>query len=228
MQLQRILQSQGFGSRRLCRAIVYSGRVTVAGAPALDPSAEFPVGDLHFTVDGEEWRYAEHATLMLHKPAGYECSRAPQFHASVLELLPVPLRERGVQPVGRLDQDTTGLLLLTDDGALNHRLTSPKHHIHKTYRVGLKHPAEASICEQLLGGVQLNDEPAPSVALACELPDPLTLRMTIDEGKYHQVKRMIAAAGNRVESLHREAVGSLVLPADLAPGQWRWLPGFEA
>jgi 16S rRNA pseudouridine516 synthase len=218
-----MLHSQGFGSRRECRVLVYSGRVTVAGELTEDPSAEFDVGELRFAVDGTEWCFREHATLMLHKPAGYECSRAPQFHAGVLELLPPPLRARGVQPVGRLDQDTTGLLLLTDDGALNHRLTSPRHHVAKTYRVTLKHPADATLCQRLLEGVQLHDEPAPSLAMNCVLLDDLTLRMTIDEGKYHQVKRMVAAAGNRVEALHREAVGSVVLPEDLAPGEWRWM-----
>jgi 16S rRNA pseudouridine516 synthase len=135
------------------------------------------------------------------------------------------LRARGVQPVGRLDQDTTGLLLLTDDGALNHRLTSPRHHVPKTYRVTLKHPADTGLCQRLLEGVQLHDEPAPSLAINCVLLDAATLRITIDEGKYHQVKRMVAAAGNRVEALHREAVGSVVLPEDLGPGEWRWVSG---
>ena len=220
-----MLHSQGFGSRRECRVLVYSGRVTVAGELTEDPSAEFDVAELRFAVDGTEWRFREHATLMLHKPAGYECSRAPQVHASVLELLPPPLRARGVQPVGRLDQDTTGLLLLTDDGALNHRLTSPRHHVPKTYRVTLKHPADTDLCQRLLEGVQLHDEPAPSLAINCVLLDATTLRITIDEGKYHQVKRMVAAAGNRVEALHREAVGSVVLPEDLGPGEWRWVSG---
>ena len=205
MQLDRLLQSQGFGSRRQCRALVFSGRVSVRGVAAEDPSAAIAPEDLVFAVDGETWRYTEYATLMLHKPAGYECSRAPQHHASVLELLPVPLRARGVQPVGRLDQDTTGLLLLTDDGALNHRLSSPRHAVPKTYLATLKHAADGTLCEHLLGGVQLH--------------------IVICEGRYHQVKRMVAAAGNRVEALHREAVGDLVLPPDLAPGQWRWLHG---
>ena len=225
MQLDRLLQSQGFGSRRQCRALVFSGRVSVRGVAAEDPSAAIAPEDLVFAVDGETWRYTEYATLMLHKPAGYECSRAPQHHASVLELLPVPLRARGVQPVGRLDQDTTGLLLLTDDGALNHRLSSPRHAVPKTYLATLKHTADGKLCERLLGGVQLHDEPAPIAALRCELLADTTLRIVICEGKYHQVKRMVAAAGNRVEALHREAVGDLVLPPDLAPGQWRWLHG---
>ncbi len=224
--LERILHSQGFGTRHSCRALVRARRVTVAGTLTEDPFAEFDTGALVFAVDGQDWPFAEHALVMLNKPAGYECSRAPQFHASVLELLPPPLRERGVQPVGRLDQDTTGLLLLTDDGALNHRLTAPKHHVPKTYLATLKHPADATLCERLLGGVQLRDEPTPSVAIDCELMGPLTLRITIDEGKYHQVKRMIAAAGNRVEALHRESVGSLVLPVDLAPGAWKWVVDF--
>jgi len=228
MQVGRMLQSQGFGTRRACRVLVFEGRVRIHGRVVEDPSADVPVDDLCFSVDGEEWRYRERATVILHKPAGYECSREPQHHASVLELLPPPLRARGLQPVGRLDQDTTGLLLLTDDGALNHRLSSPRHAVPKTYLATLKHAAGPSLCERLLEGVQLHGEAVPFAALRCEMLHERQLRMVICEGKYHQVKRMVAAAGNRVESLHRESVGELVLPPDLAPGEWRWLDGVQS
>ncbi len=169
----------------------------------------------------------EFATLMLHKPAGYECSRKPMHHPSVLELLPRPLRLRGVQPVGRLDEDTTGLLLVTDDGQLNHVLSSARRKVPKIYRVTTRHAVDQDQVERLLAGVLLNDEPDPIAAAACEIAGEKLLRLTVTEGKYHQVKRMVAAAGNRVEALHREAVGELALPDDLGVGEWRWLSAVD-
>jgi 16S rRNA pseudouridine516 synthase len=160
---------------------------------------------------------------MLKKPTGYECSRKPLHHPSVLSLLPIPLRERDVQPIGRLDEDTTGLLLITDDGQLNHVLSSAKRKVPKVYIATTKHAVDQSQVDQLLGGVLLNDEPEPVRAAACEIAGENLLRLTLTQGKYHQVKRMVAATGNRVEALHREAIGELRLPFDLKPGEWRWL-----
>ncbi|HZX31031.1 MAG TPA: 16S rRNA pseudouridine(516) synthase, partial [Rhodocyclaceae bacterium] len=131
--------------------------------------------------------------------------------------------ERDVQPIGRLDEDTTGLLILTDDGKLNHVLSSPKKKIPKVYLATTKHPLDAAQIEAMLAGVVLHDDPEPVRAAACEIIEPTLLRLTITEGKYHQVKRMVAAAGNRVEALQRIALGDLVLPPDLKPGEWRWL-----
>lgn len=130
---------------------------------------------------------------------------------------------QGVQAVGRLDQDTTGLLLLTDDGSFIHRMNSPKHHVPKIYEVTLKHESTADQVERLLAGVVLDDDPVPVRAAACEATASHSLRLTLTEGKYHQVKRMLAAVGNRVERLHRSQIGTLTLPPDLMPGQWRWL-----
>ena len=150
-------------------------------------------------------------------------SRKPRHHPGVLALLPAPLRERGVQPVGRLDEDTTGLLLLTDDGALIHRLSSPKHHVPKVYELVTRHAVDAGQVDRLLAGVVLDDDPQPVRAAACEITGPQALRLTLTAGKYHQVKRMLAAVGNRVDALHRSAYGALVLPPTLAPGQWAWV-----
>ena len=130
---------------------------------------------------------------------------------------------QGVQAVGRLDQDTTGLLLLTDDGKFIHRMSSPRHHVPKVYEVTAKHPLDDKQVQKLLEGVVLEDDPKPVRASACEAVAPHRLRLTLTEGKYHQVKRMVAAVGNRVEALHRSQIGGLALPDDLAPGQWRWL-----
>jgi 16S rRNA pseudouridine516 synthase len=142
-----------------------------------------------------------------------------------MSLLPPPLRVRGVQPVGRLDEDTTGLLLLTDDGALIHRLTSPKKHVPKVYEIVTGDPVTDAQIEQLRAGVVLHDDPLPVRAAACERTGEQALRMTLLEGKYHQVKRMIAATGNVVTALHRSRYGVLALPDTLQPGEWQWLSG---
>ncbi len=234
MQLQDILFAQGFGTRRVCAGLIQQGLVQLgdAGAalPCTDATADFEPEGLKLQVQGMPWTCHTRAIIMLHKPAGIECSQKPSAWPSVYTLLPAPLRQRpnkgnvqGVQAVGRLDQDTTGLLLLTDDGQLIHRLASPRHLVPKVYEVTLKHPGDEGLMQRLLAGVVLDDDPRPVKAAACELPDPLHLRLTLTGGKYHQVKRMVAAAGNRVEALHRSQIGVLVLPADLAPGQWRWL-----
>jgi 16S rRNA pseudouridine516 synthase len=230
MQLQDVLYSQGFGTRRVCAGLIQQGRVTVAGETVTDATSELEAEGLAFTVGGVPWEYHEKAYLMLNKPAGTECSRKPSTYPSIYTLLPAPLRQRpqkgatqGVQPVGRLDQDTTGMLLLTDDGQFIHRMSSPRHHVPKVYDVTAKHPVDERQVKRLLEGVVLDDDPKPVRAAACELAGERSLRLTLTEGKYHQVKRMIAAVGNRVEGLHRSRIGRLALPADLQAGGWRWL-----
>jgi 16S rRNA pseudouridine516 synthase len=227
MRWSQLLFTQGFGTRRECSGLVAAGRVTAQGRVAGDGDEVHPVEGLTYEVDGRAWPYHARALLLLYKPAGYECSQRPRHHAGVLSLLPPPLRARGVQPIGRLDADTTGVLLLTDDGALIHRLTSPKHHVPKVYEVQCKHAIEPCQVEQLLHGVVLDDDPQPVRAVAAELPSPTHLRMTLTEGKYHQVKRMVAAVGNRVESLHRSAFGALTLAGLAEPGRWRWVQADE-
>ncbi len=245
MQLQDILYSQGFGTRRVCAGLIQQGFVEVYDKN--DPEAvikqavsatEYIADGLRFKVQGLDWDYREKAYLMLHKPSGAECSQKPSTWPSIYSLLPAPLRQRpqksavqGVQAVGRLDQDTTGLLLLSDDGAFIHRMSSPKKHLPKVYEITAKHALDEKQVHQLLKGVVLDDDPKPVRAAACEIVDNpldapaerLHLRLTLTEGKYHQVKRMLAAVGNRVEALHRSRIGALELPADLPPGQWRWL-----
>ena len=237
--LQDILYAEGFGTRRVCAGLVQQGRVERAGVLengetawglCLDPHVGFERDGLKLRVQGMDWVCHVRACILLHKPAGFECSQRPSAWPSVYTLLPAALRQRprrggvpGVQAVGRLDQDTTGLLLLTDDGALLHRLGSPRHHVPKVYEVTLRHAAGPELLEKLLAGVVLEDDPAPVRADHAELPTPLHLRLTLTSGKYHQVKRMVAAAGNRVEALHRSQMGGLTVPPGLAPGQWRWL-----
>ncbi len=232
MKLSQVLFSQGFGARRECEGLVLAGHVSLQGRICDDPFLEVEPEGLSFQVRGETWAYHAKALLVMNKPAGHECSQKPRHHPSVYSLLPPPLRRRDVQSVGRLDEDTTGLLLFTDDGALNHRLISPKRHVPKVYEAACKHPVTAEQVESLLSGVTLLDDPEPVRAAAAEAlgerGDGLHgLRLTLTEGKYHQVKRMVAAVGNRVEGLHRARFGGLSLPDDLAPGQWRWLAGPE-
>ena len=176
-----------------------------------------------FSVDGGNWQYREKVCVLMNKPAGYECSQRPQHHPSVLSLLPIQLRNRGVQSVGRLDEDTTGLLLLTDDGQFLHVYTSPKKNIVKMYRAMVKHPLTNSQLDSLISGVVLHDDPEPVAARFAIARDAHTLELTLTGGKYHQVKRMVAAVGNRVEALHRVRMGEFDLPADLKPGEWRYV-----
>jgi 16S rRNA pseudouridine516 synthase len=223
VQLERILHAQGFGSRKLCRILIINDKVTVNGEPCDDPSADFNVEGLHFTVEGESWEYRDHAYLLLHKPAHYECSHKTLHHPSIYRLLPAPLVERGVQCIGRLDEDTTGLILISDDGQFIHRMSSPKWKVPKVYEVTAKHAVDQKQIDALLKGVLLVDESETIAALACEQISGNVIHLTLAEGKYHQVKRMLAAVGNRVEALKRIRIGKLDLPDDLAVGQWRWL-----
>ncbi|HPW30280.1 MAG TPA: 16S rRNA pseudouridine(516) synthase [Rhodoferax sp.] len=241
MQLQEILYSQGFGTRRVCAGLIQQGFVHVymenqaqALVNVTEAATELVASGLRFRVQGVDWEYFEKAYLLLNKPAGTECSQKPSTYPSIYTLLPSPLRLRpqksavqGVQAVGRLDQDTTGMLLLSDDGQFIHQMSSPKKHSPKVYEVTAKHPLDDKQVQRLLAGVVLDDDPKPVKAAACEIVDAngaaLHLRLTLTEGKYHQVKRMLAAVGNRVEALHRSRIGGLELPPDLLPGQWRWL-----
>ena len=237
MQLQDILYTQGFGTRRVCAGLIQQGLVQVCESKEpfahvlyRESAIDIVANGLRFKVQGVDWPYHEKAYVMLHKPAGTECSQKPSTYPSIYTLLPSPLRLRpqkgavqGVQAVGRLDQDTTGLLLLTDDGKFIHRMSSPRHHVPKVYEVTVKHPLDERQVQKLLDGVVLDDDPKPVRAAACEAVGSHHLRLTLTEGKYHQVKRMVAAVSNRVEGLHRSQIGGLKLPDDLLPGQWRWL-----
>lgn len=222
MRISQVLFSQGFGTRRDCAGLIHAGEVAVAGRTIDDPDEDLPTEGLVFSVQGRAWPFHDKALVLLHKPTHYECSQKPRHHPGVLSLLPTPLRVRGLQPVGRLDEDTTGALLLTDDGTLIHRLTSPKHHVPKVYEITAKHPLADEQIARLTAGVVLDDDPKPVRAAAAERTGEFTLRLTLTEGKYHQVKRMLAAVGNRCEALHRGSIGALSLD-ELPVGQWRWV-----
>lgn len=223
MRLEQILFTQGFGTRHECRGLIVNGHVTINQTVVEDPQSDFDVNGLVFSVDGVNWPYVEKAIIAMNKPTGYECSRKPLHHPSVLSLLPASLRNRGVQPVGRLDEDTTGLLILTDDGALIHRLTHPKKHVSKIYRVTAKHAMTQEMFGRLLEGVMLDGEREKVAADDLVQIDDYVFEMQITQGKYHQVKRMVAAVGNRVSALHRVALGNYHLPDDLTVSKWRFI-----
>jgi 16S rRNA pseudouridine516 synthase len=235
----QLLYSQGFGTRRVCLGLVEQGMVQAMQdyrwQTVTDPYDEVaPEPGMNYRVQGQAWVYQPLAYIVLHKPASTECSHKPGRWPSVYSLLPAPLRQRptsgavqGVQAVGRLDQDTTGLLLLSDDGAFIHRMASPKHHVPKVYQVQCEQEVTPAQIRQLLAGVQLHDERQMVRAAAAAATGSHSLDLTLTEGKYHQVKRMLAAVGNQVVQLHRSRMGQFDLPTDLAPGQWRWLSPAE-
>lgn len=224
LTLDRILQSQGFGTRKWCRELIANGEVAVNGEVTLDYRASFETKALELTIFDEIWAYREHIYIVLHKPANFECSRKPSHHPGVLTLLPEQFFWREVQPVGRLDHDTTGLLLLSDDGAFIHAQSSPKRHIPKVYVATTQEPVSDVLIKQLLEGVQLHDEPLPLAAQSCRKLDAHQIEIVLEQGKYHQVKRMLAAAGNHCSALCRTSIGKLELSAlGLEEGEWCYL-----
>lgn len=224
MTLDRILQSQGFGTRKWCRELISDGEVSVAGQVVTDYRASFETAGFSFTIFDELWEYREHVYIALNKPSGYECSRKPSHHPGVLTLLPEQFTWRDVQPVGRLDHDTTGLLLMSDDGAFIHAQSSPRRHVPKLYLATTSAPVSDALVAQLLAGVQLHDEPAPLAAQSCRKVGDYQIEIVLEQGKYHQVKRILAAAGNHCAALRRTAVGKLTLDMlDLDGGEWCYL-----
>jgi 16S rRNA pseudouridine516 synthase len=224
LSLDRVLQSQGFGTRKYCRALIEDGDVAIHGEVQSSYKTLVDTDGLVLTVFDEEWIYREHVYIALYKPANFECSRKPSHHPGVLTLLPEQFTWREVQPVGRLDHDTTGLLLMSDDGPFIHAQSSPKRHIAKVYQATTQEPVTQALVDQLLAGVQLHDEPAPLAAQTCVQRGEHQLEIVLEQGKYHQVKRMLAAADNHCVALHRSQVGGLTLAAlGLEEGEWCFL-----
>ncbi len=222
--LDRILQSQGFGTRKWCGELVADGEVSIAGQTITDSRVAIETGGLVFRIFGESWAYREHIYIALNKPADFECSRKASHHPGVLTILPEQFARRDVQPVGRLDHDTTGLLLMSDDGPFIHAQSSPKRHIPKVYAATTHDPVTPELVAKLLSGVKLHDEPAPLAAVTCHMVDSHRIEIVLEQGKYHQVKRMLAAAGNHCVALQRTQIGSLKLDTlGLAEGEWCYL-----
>lgn len=224
LSLDRILQSQGVGTRKYCRQLIEDGEVVINGEVVDNYRAALDTEGLVFTLFDEQWEYRVQLYIAINKPADFECSRKPSHHPGVLTLLPEQFGWRDLQPVGRLDHDTTGLLLMSDDGAFIHAQSSPKRHIPKVYQATTQEPVTAELIEQLKAGVQLHDEPAPLAARSCRQLGDNLLEIVLEQGKYHQVKRMLAAAGNHCAALERTAIGGLTLEQlGLASGEWCYL-----
>jgi len=225
MRLDRYLSSVTVFSRSQARKAIRRGRVTVSGTGVRDPSTPVAEG-AEVTLDGAPVAPPGYRYFMLHKPQGYVCSTHDRHNSSVLELLHEPALT-GLHFVGRLDIDTTGLVLITDDGAWSHRIAAPGRKSPKTYLVTLAEPLAEEHASRLRSGLLLRHEKVPTRPAAVEYVSATQIRLSITEGRYHQVKRMMAALGNRVIALHRESVASLVLDPDLQPGQYRALTAAE-
>jgi len=224
LTLDRILHTQGFGTRKWCRELIARSEVSIAGTVITDTNTTIETEGLEFTIFGELWQFRKQVYIALNKPANFECSRKPSHHPGVLTILPDQFTRRDVQPVGRLDHDTTGMLLMSDDGAFIHTQSSPKHHVPKVYVATTHDPVTPELIELLLKGVKLHDEPEPLAAETCRMIDRNKLEIVLEQGKYHQVKRMLAAAGNHCSALNRSQIGNLKLDAlGLAPGEWCYL-----
>lgn len=225
-RVDKLLGSMGYGSRTEMARLGRAGGIVLDGVELTDVSRRIPVTpDLpdRMQIDGRPLDPPAGLVMMLHKPLGMTCSRK-EDGALVYDVLPDRWRRRdpAISTIGRLDKQTTGLLLLTDDGDLLHRVISPKRHVAKVYRATLARPlvgTEQAIFEA--GGLVLEGEDKPLSPAVLEVLSPTEARLTVTEGRYHMVRRMFAAVGNHVEALHRERIGGLSLPGDLEPGQWR-------
>ncbi|MCF7687934.1 MAG: rRNA pseudouridine synthase [Cephaloticoccus sp.] len=223
-RLDQLLANLGYCSRRDARDWIRAGRVTVAGKVVDDFGKKAAAAEVR--VDGESLDHPAGLLLLLHKPTGLVCSHEEREGPNVYSLLPPRWRQRNpvVTSIGRLDKDTSGLLLLTDQSALVHQLTSPKHKVPKVYQATLDREPPAGLAELFAAGtLQLEGEMAPCAPADLRLTGPLTAELTLTEGKYHQVRRMFASQGCIVLTLHRAGFGHLEL-GDLPTGQWRELP----
>ncbi len=224
LPLDRILQSQGFGTRKWCRELIENGDVSISGERTFDSGKVVNTDKLEFTVFDEPYLFRKQLYIALNKPTNYECSRKPSHHPGILNLLPEQFSRRDIQPVGRLDHDTTGLLLLSDDGAFIHAQSSPKRHVPKIYVATTYELITPQFVEKLLKGVKLKDENETLTAVSCQTIDSHLLEIELEQGKYHQVKRMLVAAGNHCTALQRTQIGNLTLASlALKEGEWCFL-----
>jgi 16S rRNA pseudouridine516 synthase len=225
MRLDKFLCDALGATRREATKIIKSGEVLVDGEK--QKSGAFKLKEENqVTWQGREIVCHGPRYIMLYKPEGFVCSHEDGFNQTAFTLLD-EVKMDALHFAGRLDVDTTGLVLITDDGQWSHRITSPKHKCAKTYRVWLAEPIGADYVEQFSEGIQLNNEPNLTLPAQLDVVNETEVILTIHEGKYHQVKRMFAALGNKVVGLHRERIGEIILDADLEPGEYRYLTDEE-
>ncbi|HWK52796.1 MAG TPA: pseudouridine synthase [Hyphomicrobiales bacterium] len=225
MRLDRFVSQELGLSRAQAKRLLSQGRAHVDGEVVRDP-AHGVTPQQAISVDDAMLEWPRHHYLMLHKPLGVVCSTSDPTHTPVHQLVDRPWAER-LHAAGRLDADSSGLVLLTSDGAWSHALTSPRRHCDKHYRVRLSQPLDTALVERFAAGIVLNDSPVPTLPATLIVLDSHNARIVLREGRYHQVRRMFAACGNHVDALHRERIGPLPLDSALAPGQWRELSPAE-
>jgi 16S rRNA pseudouridine516 synthase len=232
-RLDRLLANLGYGSRREVQTLVAAGKVVLDGKVLKDAGVRIAVDAAlpeRMAIRGLPIDPPAPLVLLMHKPLGVVCSHKEDGE-KIYDLLPRRwrLRDPGLSTVGRLDKDTSGLILITDDGDFLHRVISPKRHVPKTYLATLDRPLTGLEGDVFAAGtLMLEGEEKPLLPAKLDVIDAKNARLTITEGRYHQVRRMFAAVGNHVVGLHRERIGGLTLPADLEPGQYRILPAVEA
>ena len=227
LTVERLLSRLGFGTRKNCRALVRSGLVKIAGRIVEDPFEELSEKPATITVNDEEISTVEELYLMLNKPCGLECSHQPRDHESVFSIFPERFLEMELNCIGRLDADTHGLLLFSNQGQFIHRVESPKKGMLKTYEAKIARPITDGQIRLLKEGVQLKGEKKPFIARELEKVSETVVRISIAEGIYHEVRRMFAAVSNHVEDLERISIGEVKLDPQLKLGEWRFLTAEE-
>ncbi len=228
MRLDKFLANENYGSRKAVGALIRRGAVTVNGQAV--KAADHPIDPERdeIRVLGANAVYHEHVYLMLHKPKGVLSASRDARQRTVLDLVPPEMRRRGLFPAGRLDRDTTGLLLLTDDGDFAHRMLAPKSRVPKRYRATLDRPAEETDAARFAAGITEGGETFAPAKLEIDRDDPFTATVTLTEGKYHEVKRLFHACGKEVVALERRSIGALELDGTLCPGEVKRLTKDEA
>ena len=225
-RLDKLISAAGLASRRETAAFVRQGRITVDGRPARSPDEKLDQETAVILLDGEKVCCAKHRYFLMNKPAGVLSATEDAAQETVLDLLPPALRRIGLSPAGRLDKDTSGLLILTNDGELLHRIISPKKHVPKRYLARVEHAPDAGAEAAFAAGLELGDG-TKCLPARLERQSEREVVVTVYEGKYHQVKRMLARLGAPVAQLQRLSVGALRLPDDLPPGSWTELDAKE-
>lgn len=220
MRLDKLLAHVGYGTRKEVKALIKAGRVQVNESTDIKDKTQVDEFHDHITVDGNPIAYAPHHWIMLHKPAGVVSATQDNVHDTVMDCIGEWMAP-DMFPIGRLDIDSEGLLLISNDGKMAHRLLSPKHHVAKCYEVHIDAPLQEDDCMRLCTGIELEDFTTQPAQL--EIIAPCVIHLTIHEGKFHQVKRMLQAVGHEVLYLKRISFGPLHLDEQLQPGEWRYL-----
>ena len=225
MRLDRFISHTTGLPRSRAKAAIISKRVSIDGTVVRDAATIVNAAQL-VRLDDQDLVWPRDYYLMLHKPTGVVCSTEDPINTPVHQLVDERWA-KDLHAAGRLDADSTGLVLLTTDGAWSHRITSPRHHCEKRYVVTVEQPLDDTFVSRFAEGLVLNDDPAPTFPAQLEILAPHQAQVTLREGRYHQIRRMFAACGNHVVTLHRERIGPITLDDSLEPGQWRELSAEE-